>query len=186
MKVRSSKIVFIPQPEAMGLGDAVLRARPFFCGSFLVLAGDTYVISYGNDHLERLQEAHRAHYACATLLLQKVKNPRQYGVVVGKDRKEGVIEVTKAVEKPEKFVSDIAIMPVYIFDAGIFDAIASSTAEAGGELQLTSGIQRLIREGREVVGVELRKRELRLEIGSPETLLEALRLSSQHLRSKGP
>ena len=66
MKLRSSNVVFIPQPEAMGFGDAVLRARPYISGSFLVLAGDTYIISNGNDHLERLQEAHTPHSASPT------------------------------------------------------------------------------------------------------------------------
>ena len=181
MKLRSSNIVFIPQPEALGFGDAVLRARPHISSDFVVHAGDTYIISSGNAHLDRLRLAHRANSASATLLVQKVKDPTQYGVVVGKEQEGGVIAVTRAVEKPEKFVSDIAIMPVYMFDTRIFDAIASSKVKVGSELQLTSGIQRLRSEGRKVIGVKLRKEELRLEIGSPETLLEALKLSSQHL-----
>lgn len=180
-KLHSSNIVFIPQPEALGFGDAVLRARPYINGEFLVHAGDTCIISNGNDHLKRLQEAHSEYSAEATILLQKVKDPKQYGVVVGKETERGVVEVSEAVEKPAKFISDTAIMPVYIFSTRVFDALASCKAGLKGEVQLTSGVQRLVDEGMKVIGVKLRSRELRLEIGNAETLLEALRLSSQHL-----
>jgi len=179
-KLGSSNIVFIPQPEALGFGDAVLRARPYINGEFLVHAGDTYVISKGNDHLRRLHRVHKESSADATVLLQTVENPKQYGVVVGEE-KRGVVTVKDAVEKPKEFISDAAIMPLYIFDKQIFSAIASSKAGVGGELQLTSGIQKLAKGGKKVMGVKMRDEELRLDIGSAETLLEAMRLSSKHL-----
>ena len=47
----------------------------------------------------------------------------------------------------------------------------------GGELQLTDGIQKLLKEGKKVVGVELRPDESWIDIGTPASYWEALGIS---------
>jgi UTP--glucose-1-phosphate uridylyltransferase len=183
--LRSSNMTFVVQPEPRGFGDAVSRASPYITGGFVVHAGDTYVISKGDSFLERLTAARTRHSADATILLQDVDDPRQYGVVDGKELGGGVVEIREAVEKPEKPKTRTAIMPVYLFDRSIFDELAKVKPGKGGEVQLTDAIQSLASSGRKVVGVKLRKDELRLDIGSPETMIEALRLSSGSLEVAG-
>lgn len=180
-RIKSSNLVFVNQPEPAGFGDAVLKASPYVDGNFIVHAGDTYVISRNADCLERLKQAHVSRKADATILLQEIKDPRQYGVVTGKHLSGGILEVEKAVEKPTEFVSNNAIMPIYIFTKSIFDSLRSTRPGKGGELQLTDAIELLIKEGRKVLGVKLNDDEVRLDIGSPETLIEALSLSSKAL-----
>jgi len=178
-KLRSSNLVFVMQPEPKGFGDAVLKASPYVDGNFLVHAGDTFIISENSEYLEKLNKTHISSSAEATILLQDVKNPSQYGVVLNKEISKGIVEIKQAIEKPDTFVSNTAIMPVYIFKKSIFDALRKISLGKGGELQLTDAIQFLISQGGNVIGVKLTDKDVRLDIGSPETLLEALSLSGK-------
>jgi UTP--glucose-1-phosphate uridylyltransferase len=181
-KVNSSNMSFVNQPEPRGFGDAVLRARPFVKGVTLVHAGDTYIISKGNDHLRRLAKAFTDNRAEAAILLQQVEDPRQYGVALTEPGQGGSLFIKKVVEKPEKPTSKLAIMPVYIFSEKIFEMLEKVKPGKGGEVQLTDGIQLLIDGGHRVVGVEIAKDEIRLDIGTPATLMEALQLSLEYLK----
>jgi len=53
----------------------------------------------------------------------------------------------------------------------------------GGEIQLTDAIQKLIDNGRRVVGVMLGEDELRLDVGTPETYWEAVKASYQYFKA---
>ena len=187
-KVKSSNLVFINQPEPLGFGDAVLLGRPHIRGTFIVQAGDTFILSEGDGYLSRLLRMHQRYGASATVLLQDVPDPRQYGVVEGDSLESGVLMVREAVEKPEEPKSRHAIMPVYLFTDEVFNALSEIKPGRGGELQLTDAIQRLVTTGKRVVGVRLRSDEIRLDLGSPETMIEALRLSLENLggREKRP
>jgi UTP--glucose-1-phosphate uridylyltransferase len=180
--VNSSNMSFVNQPEPRGFGDAVLRVKPFVKGVTLVHAGDTYIISRGDDHLKRLVKAFTDNGADAAILLQQVDDPRQYGVAVTETAREGALLVKKVVEKPEKPISKLAIMPIYIFSEKIFEMLEIVKPGKGGEIQLTDGIQLMIDQGLKVVGVELAKDEIRLDIGTPATLIEALQLSLGYLK----
>ncbi len=183
-KVGVSSVVFVNQPEPRGFGDAVLRARSFIAEDFLVHAGDTYIISPGRSHLKRLIEIHERQRAEATFIAQEVENPRQYGVVEGTEEEKDVYRVSKVVEKPEKPATNLAIMPVYVFNPVIFKALEITPPGKGDELQLTDGIQRLIEWGLKVTAVKLEPEEIRLDIGNPESCWEALSLSYQHFHRK--
>lgn len=179
--LKTSNIVFVSQPEPIGFGDAVLRARPYINGEFLVHAGDTLILSRRNSYLKRLKDAHTKYRADATILLQDVKDPRAFGVVTGEESRAGVVRIEEAVEKPKRPKSKTAIMPIYFFKSSIFEFLSRVRPGSGGEIQLTDAIQSMIQAGRTVVGVKLQPNEIRLDIGSPETLLEALRLSGEYL-----
>jgi UTP--glucose-1-phosphate uridylyltransferase len=181
-KVNSSNMSFVNQPEPRGFGDAVLRAKPYVRGITLVHAGDTYIISKGDDHLKRLMNAFADNEADGAILLQKVEDQRQFGVAVTETTSQGALLIKKVVEKPVKPISKLAIMPIYIFSESIFEELEKVKPDKSGEIQLTDGIQLLIDHGRTVVGVELAKDEIRLDIGTPATLIEALQLSLEYLK----
>jgi UTP--glucose-1-phosphate uridylyltransferase len=183
-RLRASNIVFVNQPEALGFGDAVARIRPYLRGDFLVHAGDTYIASPNNNHLVRMNDTKSRYGADAVLLLLKVRDPRMYGVVHGEEIEKGIIRVEDAVEKPETPTSKDAIMPVYLFNDEIFEALANVKPGKGGEIQLTDGIKNLVDDGRNVLGVRLTKGELMLDIGTPKTLIDALRLSQRYFGLK--
>jgi UTP--glucose-1-phosphate uridylyltransferase len=183
-RVDRSAIFWVNQPEPLGFGQAVLQSRSYSGGDpIFVHAGDTVIISNGHDHLQRLFEAHRIHHAQATLLLQSVADPRKYGVAEVANSGKEVIDVNRVVEKPEKPTTNLAIMPVYIFEPIVFDALEATKPDKAGETQLTDAIQRLIIEGRKVQAIELKSDELSLDIGTIETYWEALRISHDRATS---
>src|SRR6266508_3692319 len=176
-KIESSDLVFLNQIEPLGFGNAVLLGRRIVRGPFLVQAADTFILSERNDWLDRLAAMHQKYNAAATLLFHEVPDPRQYGVVEGDLLEEGVLRIASAVEKPEEPRSKYAIIPIYLFTDAIFDALSGIKPGLGGELQLTDAIQRLVAQGKSVIGVGLTEDERRLDLGTVETMVEALKAS---------
>jgi len=180
--IEDSKIVFVNQPEPRGFGHAVLMAKPFIGGSsFMVCAGDTYIVSRDNGFLTRMNEAFSKDVA-AILLLQQVQDPRQYGVAVTKQGENNEFDIVRVVEKPERPPSKLAIMPFYMFTPEITKVLEDLEPGVGGEIQLTDAVQKLINKGRRVIGVQLEDDELRLDIGTPETYWEAVKASHKHFK----
>ena len=180
--IEDSKIVFVNQPEPRGFGHAVLMAKPFIGQEpFMVCAGDTYILTGYDSFLRRMCEAF-SNKAEAVLLIQEVQDPRQYGVAVAEKSLGNVFKVVRVVEKPERPPSKLAIMPFYIFNSDIIRVLEGLKPGVGGEIQLTDAIQKLIDNGREVIGVPLRDDELRLDIGTPETYWEAIKTSYNYFR----
>ena len=175
-RVDESSIMWVNQPVPLGFGHAVLQAKVFAGDDpFLVHAGDAYVYCNNFGHLRRLLSSFENDAECS-LALRKVPDPRQYGVATGKSSR-GLVAIDEIVEKPKVPKSNLAVTPVYLFRHSIFDAIEEAGPGIGGELQLTDGIQMLLKEGKKVVGVELRADESWIDIGTPSTYWEALGIS---------
>jgi UTP--glucose-1-phosphate uridylyltransferase len=175
--IHDSIIVFLNQPEPKGFGDAVLRARGLIDETFIVHAGDTYIASNNCEHLSKLLKAHSKYDCSATLLVMSVEDPRPYGVIGGEKIEEDVWMVNKVEEKPQRPWSNIAILPVYIFETEIFDCLSKVGPGVGGEIQLTDGIGSLVEMGRRVAAVKLPNHIPRLDIGNPKSFWEALETS---------
>lgn len=183
-KVKESVLFFVNQPSPKGFGDAVLRAKPFANEDFLLHAGDTYIISNGNKHIKKLLSVHENYKADATLLVYEVEDPRRYGVITPGSSSDDVIEVVEVEEKPEKPKSRFAIAPVYVFNPVIFKALQNIKEGKGGELQLTDAIGKLIGWGLKVVAIKLSSEEESLDIGTPETYLDAINKSYKKSKSE--
>jgi len=183
-KLRTSMLIWMNQPEPKGFGDAVLMAQPFVQNEpFLVHAGDTYIITKNASHLKTLMKMRQRLNADAVFIVQEVKNPSQYGVIEAEESEKGIYRVKTAVEKPEKPLTNLAIMPIYVFNPIIFDALKKTSPGKAGEIQLTDAIQKLVKWNRTVCAVKLDRNALRLDIGSPETYWEALSVSYHHFCS---
>ena len=177
-----SNITFVNQPRPRGFGDAVLRVKPYLSDKFLVHAGDTLVLSKNDEHLERLKLVHTQNVSDATILLKDMDDPRQFGVVIGQPRADGSVKIFRVVEKPKVPPSKTAIMPIYIFRHSIFKHLSKVKTDNKGEIQLTDAIQSLIYVGKKVVGVKMSGDDFWLDIGSPETFLQTLKLSAEYVR----
>ncbi|MEM3833399.1 MAG: sugar phosphate nucleotidyltransferase [Thermoprotei archaeon] len=181
--IENSTILWVNQPEPRGFGHAVLMAKPFVGNeSFIVCAGDTYIISKDNNFLKRMIKIHFEESADATLLLQKVSDPRQYGVAITEYLKKDTYKVLKVIEKPRESPSNFAIMPFYVFNLTIMDSLENIKPDINGEIQLTDGIQKLISNGKKVVATLLEDEELRLDVGTPETYWEAMKSSYEYMQ----
>ncbi len=181
-RIDKASIMWINQPVPLGFGHAVLQAR-VFAGKepFLVHAGDAYVYSKNFGHLRRLLSTFEEDVDCS-LALRRVPDPRQYGVATGQTS-QGLLAIDEIVEKPKAPKSNLAVTPVYIFRNSIFDAIQMAGPGVGGEMQLTDGIQSLIKLGKKVIGVELKSDESWIDIGTPATYWEGLGISYRGAKS---
>src|SRR5438094_10228941 len=98
--------------------------------------------------------------------------------------KERVLMMTSSIENQEQPKTNQAIMPVYSFSRDIFNALSETGHGVDGELQLTDAIQKLITTRKRVIGVNLMSDELRLDIGTLESMVDALKVSLSYVDAK--
>ena len=174
-RVRDSSIVFINQPEPLGFGDAVLRAKAFTNRDpFIVHAGDDLIISRNLGYFSRLMRAFEIYRADAVFCVQKVRDPTKYGVVECESIGPGIYRVKHVEEKPRHPKSRIAIIALYAFNEKIYHYIEKAREPDGHELELTDAIEELVKDGGKVYAVELNSHETRIDIGTPESYWNAL------------
>lgn len=172
--LKESTIFWVNQSAPRGFGDAVLTAKKFIRDeNFLVFAGDDYVISSQNNYYNKLLHIH-GEEAAATIVVTKVTDPTNYGVIEADLIKPLTYRVKSIVEKPKDPPSNLAVVAVYLFNPIIFDALEKTPFDKGGEKQLTNAIQLLIDWGLNVYAVGLSSREFRVDIGTVERYYETL------------
>jgi len=152
-------ITYYYQGKARGIAEAVYRVRDFTKDDeFVVILGDNVIL----DDLDIMTKTD----CDASILLAKVPKPQQFGVaVLDGDR------VTRLVEKPKEYISDYALVGVYMFNSEIYNCIESLKPSARGELEITEAIQLLIDRGKTVRHSIING--WWKDTGNPEDLLEA-------------
>jgi UTP--glucose-1-phosphate uridylyltransferase len=176
--IEKSKISWINQNLPSGFGHAVLQAETFVGDNdFLIHAGDTLIMSEGDWHLKRCMQRKIKADDDATLVVRRVQDPRRFGVVRAKKIGKNEYSVLEAIEKPIEFISDLALMPVYSFERSIFSALKKVKPGVGGEIQLTDGIQHLIKGGKKVRAIEITKSIVWIDVGTPESYWTAQELT---------
>jgi UTP--glucose-1-phosphate uridylyltransferase len=143
---------YVRQKEALGLGHAVLMAKELVGEQpFAVLLADD-VIDAPTPCLKQMIDAYEEMH-CSIIAVQKVEGEAisSYGVIDGKPvdgRWQGrLFEINNLVEKPrrEDAPSDLAIIGRYVLTPRIFEMLETTPKGAGGELQLTDGMRRLLK-----------------------------------------
>ncbi len=149
----SINCIYIRQPEALGLGHAVLCAEPVVGDEpFAILLADDLMDAGTNgvpvmrQMVEQFERHHSSVIAVEEVPLQETS---KYGIVSTAAAAGASIEtMTGIVEKPrpEAAPSRLAVVGRYLLTARIFDLIRQQSAGAGGEIQLTDAIARLLKE----------------------------------------
>jgi UTP--glucose-1-phosphate uridylyltransferase len=140
--------VYIRQQAPLGLGHAVLCARPVVGeGPFMVHLADD-LIDAAVPCLKQMAAVH-ATYGGSVLGVQTVprEDTDKYGIVsLERTIAPRVGKMSHIVEKPkpDKASSTLAVVGRYLLSASIFDDLAKIGKGAGGEIQLTDGIARLM------------------------------------------
>jgi len=177
-KIRDSDMVFVNQPKPKGFGDAVNRAKPFTGDKpFLLHAGDDLVFSQNGRHFKRMMKAFQRYDADAVFLVEEVEDPRRFGVMMGNEIEPNVFKVKQVVEKPKKPTSNLAIIALYIFKPIIYEAIEKVRPDEQGEVQLTNALQLLLDRRCKLYALKLKSNEQRIDIGTPETYHEILKIA---------
>jgi glucose-1-phosphate thymidylyltransferase len=160
------RVSYIPQDAPLGLAHAVMTARDFVAGQpFLMYLGDNVLL----EGLKRFVDEFERTRPDAQIFLARVPEPERFGVaVLDGDR------VVRLVEKPTSFVSDLALVGVYLFDDSILEAADTLEPSARGEYEITEAIQWLIDQGK-IVRAEMVSSWWK-DTGRPADLLEANRV----------
>ena len=141
--------IYIRQAMALGLGHAVLCAKPVVQDEpFAVLLADDLVD--GQPGIVKQMVDVFDKYQCSVLGVMDVprEQTRQYGIVSSTNLEPDVEQVTGIVEKPrpEDAPSTLAVVGRYILTSRIFHHLERVQPGAGGEIQLTDGIASLMTE----------------------------------------
>ena len=166
--------IYTRQPEALGLGHAVLCAEPVVGDEpFAVVLADDLIRGRGAGCLTQMVQRFEQHH-CSILGVEEVapEDSEKYGMVATAPVDERLGRVERIVEKPApaEAPSNLGVVGRYILTPEIFDAIRTTGRGAGGEIQLTDAIA-LLMESQQVLAYRFDGK--RYDCGSKQGYLEA-------------
>jgi UTP--glucose-1-phosphate uridylyltransferase len=168
--------VYIRQAEALGLGHAVLCAEPVVVDEpFAVLLADDLIHASTPVMAQMVELAGRENASVIGVMPVAPEATASYGIVESEAEPVGgggVSRITRMIEKPKPGTtrSTLAVVGRYVLSPRIFHHLRTMPPGAGGEIQLTDGIARLLGEER-VLAYEFEGR--RYDCGSKLGYLEA-------------
>jgi len=144
--------VYLRQPEALGLGHAILCAQQVIAGApFAVLLADDLIVDEGMGCLAEMIHIYNEEQ-CSLLAVEEVapEDVHKYGIVQYKGAASALAAVSGVVEKPkpDEAPSNHAITGRYILTPGIFKKLQAIGPDRGGEIQLTDAIAALLKTER--------------------------------------
>ena len=144
------KIVYVRQPRPLGLGDAVLCAKPAVGDQpFAVLLADDIMEHSHHTCLQSMIERF-AQTRASVLSVEEVarKDTNKYGIISYTDHSVTSSRIASIIEKPapHEALSCFAVTGRYILTPRIFDKLEHTKTGVGGELQLTDGIALLLHD----------------------------------------
>ena len=181
---------YVRQPRSLGLGHAVLCAAHIVGQHpFAVLLADDLMVGPA-DGLPVLAQMTRAYESLgrSVLAVQEVPTDQvsRYGIVAGSPAGERLMSIERIVEKPSpaEAPSRMGVAGRYILTPRIFEELRDQPAGAGGEIQLTDAIARLMAKER-VYAYQYEGK--RYDCGSKEGFLQAtVELALQHPQMGAP
>lgn len=142
--------VYVRQPEALGLGHAVLCAQRVVGDEpFAVILADDLIDDNNRGCLAQMVHQFEEQ-GCSLLGVEEIAltETDKYGIVDVTPWCEKLARVDAIIEKPKPAVapSTLAVVGRYILSPRIFEYLATQSTGAGGEIQLTDAIARLLKE----------------------------------------
>jgi UTP--glucose-1-phosphate uridylyltransferase len=140
---------YVRQGEPLGLGHAVLVTRNLVGDEpFAVILSDD-VIDASPPALQQMIEVFNELQG-PVLAVERVpkEDVSSYGIIDAEEVRPGVFRIHDLVEKPPRneAPSDLAIIGRYILTPDIFPALAETATDRTGEIQLTNGLRRLLKD----------------------------------------
>lgn len=167
------KVTYIDQPDPKGIAHAVLVSHDFLGdSSFVVHLGDNLL----KDSIPSLSKEFQESQSDAMVVLCKVEDPSRFGVVQLQDGR-----IVKLVEKPKKYISDLALTGVYFLRPSIFPVIEKLKPSWRNELEITDALQKLLEHGGKIT-YHLVSGWWK-DTGRPEDILEANHLVLRDLQN---
>jgi UTP--glucose-1-phosphate uridylyltransferase len=140
---------YVRQGEPLGLGHAVLVTK-------LLVGDEPFAVILGDDVIDANPPALRQMIDVfndvqgPVLAIERVprENVSAYGIIDAEEIRPGVYRIHDMVEKPprEEAPSDLAIIGRYVLTPDIFPALEATVSDRTGEIQLTNGLRRLLKD----------------------------------------
>jgi UTP--glucose-1-phosphate uridylyltransferase len=145
------RCIFVTQPEALGLGDAVLRAKAVVHEEhFGVMLPDDLIWTKGRGALGQMADlAYKEHAGVIAVEEVPENETDKYGVVKVSEQvsdRAGRIEHMVEKPKPADAPSNLAVVGRYVLPREIFGFLERTQPGAGGEIQLTDAIENLLKD----------------------------------------
>ncbi|WP_111658577.1 sugar phosphate nucleotidyltransferase [Olleya aquimaris] len=127
------------QDQPLGTGHAIMCAKDSLSGPAVIAYADTLIRADFNLDPE----------ADAVIWVKQVDQPEAYGVVKLNEKKE----IVELVEKPEQFVSDLAVIGIYYFKEvsqlkDQLQKVLDNNIINGGEYQINDGIKGMMADNK--------------------------------------
>jgi UTP--glucose-1-phosphate uridylyltransferase len=165
--------IYIRQTEALGLGHAVLCAAPVIGDQpFAVVLADDLIDAEVPVMRQMTDRAQRNECSVIGVMNVSPADVGSYGIVETGEIADRAAQITRLVEKPKPGTtkSTLAVVGRYVLTPRVFHHLRTIKAGAGGEIQLTDGIARLLLE-EQVLAYEFEGR--RYDCGSKLGYLQA-------------
>ncbi len=179
------RAIFVTQPEALGLGHAVLCAKPVVGDEpFGVILPDDLIWNTGRGALGQMADLSQAQGGAGVIAVEEVPHDEtdKYGIVATTPGDERSAEIRHMVEKPKPAdaPSNLAVVGRYVLPGRIFELLERTTPGAGGEIQLTDAIEALLKEQGKVLAY--RFQGTRFDCGNKAGLVRA----TMHMAMQDP
>lgn len=161
------RLSYVEQPEQKGTAHAISFTD--MSEAFVVLNGDVYC---DTESLVGTIKKHETENAVATVGTYRVKSAASYGVVRVKDGR-----IAEIVEKPGKTSDQLINAGIYVFEPEIYDAIKDTPYSKRREKEITTSIENLVKEGKNILANELGSW---VHVGRPWDLLAANERALKH------
>jgi UTP--glucose-1-phosphate uridylyltransferase len=144
------QVAYLRQQHPRGLGHAVWCARHLAAGEpVAVLLADDMVMADTPCLKQMVEEYDRVGGNLVAVMDVPREHTSRYGVLATGREQGRLVEVRGLVEKPkpEEAPSTLSIIGRYILQPEVFDLIAEQAPGAGGEVQLTDALARMVGRG---------------------------------------
>ena len=151
-----TEVVSVRQKKPLGLGHAVLCARDLVGDEpFAVMLADDLIDAEVPAIRQLIKIFEETTESVIALMEVPQAEVQQYGVIKGVEIKRRLYQVEATVEKPlaKDAPSRMAIIGRYVLRPEIFKILENLPPGRGGEIQLTDGLEQLVRE-RKIFGCE--------------------------------
>jgi len=143
-----ARISYTRQREALGLGHAILQAKDFVGDEpFAALLADDIIDAEKPALLQMIEVFDK--YDAPVIATMQVEGEAisRFGVIDAEEIEPNVFKIRDMVEKPpfNEAPSDLAIIGRYIFTPDIFEEIEKTEPGAGGEIQITDAMRRMLK-----------------------------------------
>ena len=120
-------VKFIEQKEQLGTGHAVSTLKDHIKDKFILMLG---------DNIYSAKDVHEISKHQISILVKKVKNWQNFGVV--KEKNNILVDI---IEKPKEFISNLVNCGLFSLDKKIFNILENIKKSERGELELTDALK---------------------------------------------